>query len=176
LQLIFSKNDKCFTMLWLNKTRGAQKSEARRRAYAGGPDWTSLDHLHAQTFDSLGRGLFGGGEVSGANSISRMGVDPRAHRGTFAECQRHLREGTGATADESDGGTRFSHVTWWSHGMEGLKACFGGGMVATSHERADTVFQQVPATAQGGLSHGSGKVGRATDRSGKDQRGDADAG
>jgi len=23
------------------------------------------------------------------------------------------------------GGTRFSHVTWWSHGMEGLKACFG---------------------------------------------------
>ena len=22
------------------------------------------------------------------------------------------------------GGTRFSHVTWWSHGMEGLKACF----------------------------------------------------
>ncbi|MGA9046327.1 transposase [Sulfuricurvum sp.] len=23
------------------------------------------------------------------------------------------------------GGTRFSHVTWWSHGMGGLKACFG---------------------------------------------------
>lgn len=23
------------------------------------------------------------------------------------------------------GGTRFSHVTWWSHGMDGLKACFG---------------------------------------------------
>ena len=23
------------------------------------------------------------------------------------------------------GGTRFSHVMWWSHGMEGLKACFG---------------------------------------------------
>ena len=23
------------------------------------------------------------------------------------------------------GGTRFSHVTWWSHGMEGMKACFG---------------------------------------------------
>lgn len=23
------------------------------------------------------------------------------------------------------GGTRFSHVTWWSHGIEGLKACFG---------------------------------------------------
>jgi len=22
------------------------------------------------------------------------------------------------------GGTRFSHVTWWSHGLEGLKACF----------------------------------------------------
>jgi hypothetical protein len=22
------------------------------------------------------------------------------------------------------GGTRFSHVTWWSHGIEGLKACF----------------------------------------------------
>jgi len=23
------------------------------------------------------------------------------------------------------GGTRFSHLTWWSHGMAGLKACFG---------------------------------------------------
>jgi hypothetical protein len=23
------------------------------------------------------------------------------------------------------GGSRFSHVTWWSHGIEGLKACFG---------------------------------------------------
>jgi hypothetical protein len=23
------------------------------------------------------------------------------------------------------GGTRFSHLTWWSHGIEGLKACFG---------------------------------------------------
>jgi hypothetical protein len=23
------------------------------------------------------------------------------------------------------GGTRFSHVTWWSHGQEALKACFG---------------------------------------------------
>lgn len=23
------------------------------------------------------------------------------------------------------GGTRFSHVTWWGHGLEGLKACFG---------------------------------------------------
>lgn len=25
------------------------------------------------------------------------------------------------------GGTRFSHVTWWSHGIEGVKACFDVG-------------------------------------------------
>ena len=133
-------------MLWLKETKGAQKSEARRRAYAGGPDWTSSDYIHEQTTDGVGWGLFGGGEVSGADSVSRMGIGARAYHGRVAECQRHLREGPGATANESDGGNPIQSCDLVESRDGRIEGVLWGGVVAASDECADALLRQVPAT------------------------------